>query len=158
MRRSGVRFPKAAPLPTRLNASPARFTEGLRGAIRGANRYSVTVPSGSRGRSRTRGGVEKLPSGSLRVSVYAGIDSVSNKRHYLVETIPAGPSAARDAERVRTRLLNQVDERRNPRTKATVNQLLDRWLEVVEPETTTRNSVVGRLNRHVRPVLGSCGS
>ena len=102
--------------------------------------------------------VEKLPSGSLRVSVYAGIDSVSNKRHYLVETIPAGPSAARDAERVRTRLLNQVDERRNPRTKATVNQLLDRWLEVVELETTTRNSVVGRLNRHVRPVLGSCGS
>jgi len=56
MRRSGVRFPKAAPLPTRLNASPARFTEGLRGAIRGANRYSVTVASGSRGRSRTRGG------------------------------------------------------------------------------------------------------
>ena len=78
--------------------------------------------------------VEKLPSGSLRVSVYAGIDSVSKKRHYLVETIPAGPSAARDAERVRTRLLNQVDERRNPRTKATVNQLLDRWLEVGELE------------------------
>ena len=59
--------------------------------------------------------------------VYAGIDPVSKKRHYLVETVPAGPSAARDAERVRTRLLNQVDERRNPRTKATVNQLLDRW-------------------------------
>jgi integrase len=80
---------------------------------------------------------------------------VSKKRHYLVETVPAGPSAARDAERVRTRLLNQVDERRNPRTKATVNQLLDRWLEVVELEKTTRNSVVGRLNRHVRPVLGA---
>jgi integrase len=113
------------------------------------------VASASRGRSRTRGGVEQLPSGSLRVSVYAGIDPVSKKRHYLVETVPAGPSAARDAERARTRLLNQVDERRNPRTKATVNQLLDRWLEVVELETTTRNSVVGRLNRHVRPVLGA---
>ena len=74
--------------------------------------------------------------------VYAGIDPVSKKKHYLVETVPAGPSAARDAEWVRTRLLNQVDERRNPRTKATVNQLLDRWLEVVELETTTRNSVV----------------
>ena len=113
------------------------------------------MASASRGRSRTRGRVERLPSGSLRVSVYAGIDPVSKKRHYLVETVPAGPSAARDAERVRTRLLNQVDERRNPRTKATVNQLLDRWLEVVELETTTRNSVVGRLNRHVRPVLGA---
>ena len=92
-----------------------------------------------------RGGVERLPGESLPVSVYAGIDPVSKKRHYLDETVSAGPSAARDAERVRTRLLNQVDERRNPRTKATVNQLLDRWLEVVELETTTRNGVVGRL-------------
>jgi hypothetical protein len=75
------------------------------------------------------------------VRVYAGIDPVSKKRHDLVETVPAGPSAAREAERVRTRLLNQVDERRNPRTKATLNQLLDRWLEVVELETTTRNSM-----------------
>lgn len=113
------------------------------------------MASASRGRSRTRGEVEELPSGSLRVRVYAGIDPVSKKKHYLVETVPAGPSAARDAERARTRLLNQVDERRNPRTKATVNQLLDRWLVVLELETTTRNSVVGRLNRHVRPVLGA---
>ena len=116
--------------------------------------YSVTMARASRGRSRNRGEVEQLPSGALRVRVYAGIDPVSKKKHYLVETVQAGPSAARDAERVRTRLLNQVDERRNPRTKATVNQLLDRWLEVAELETTTRNSVVGRLNRHVRPVLG----
>ena len=115
----------------------------------------MTVASTSRGRSRTRGEVERLPSGALRVRVYAGIDPVSKKKHYLVETLPAGPSAARDAERMRTRLLNQVDERRNPRTKATVNQLLDRWLEVAEMETTTRNSVVGRLNRHVRPMLGA---
>jgi integrase len=51
--------------------------------------------------------------------------------------------------------LNQVDERRNPRMKATANQLFDRWLGIAEMETTTRNSVVGRLNRHVRPVLGA---
>jgi hypothetical protein len=37
------------------------------------------------------------------VSVYAGIDPVLKKRHYLVETVPAGLSAVRDAERVRTR-------------------------------------------------------
>jgi hypothetical protein len=101
----------------------------------------VTVAIGSRGRRRTPGEIERLPSGALRVRVYAGIDPVSKKRHDLVETVPAGPSAAREAERVRTRLLNQVDERRNPRTKATLNQLLDRWLEVVELETTTRNSM-----------------
>ena len=42
----------------------------------------------------------------------------------------AGPRAAAEAEKVRTRLLHEVDERRNPRTKATVMQLLDRYPEV----------------------------
>jgi hypothetical protein len=63
------------------------------------------------------------------VRVYAGLDPLTKKWHYLVETVPAGPNAARQAEKTRTRLLAQVDERRNPRTKATLNQLLDRWLE-----------------------------
>ena len=31
-----------------------------------------------------------------------------------------------------SRLLNQIDERRNPRTRATVNQLLDRYLQVLD--------------------------
>src|SRR5207244_8974365 len=43
--------------------------------------------------------IETLPSGSLRVRVYAGIDPVSKKRHYLVETVPAGPKAAAEARR-----------------------------------------------------------
>lgn len=59
-----------------------------------------------------------LPSGSLRVSVYAGIDPAPKEKPYLVETIPAGPFAGRDAERVRTRLLNEVvgntDKGRSP--------------------------------------------
>jgi hypothetical protein len=115
------------------------------------------MATGSRARKRTRGEIETLPSGSLRVRVYAGVDSVSKKKHYLNETVPAGHSAATDAEKVRTRLLNQVDERRNPRTKATLNQLLDlldRWLEVVELEPTTRSGYVRKLDKHVRPVLG----
>ncbi len=40
---------------------------------------------------RVRGLIETLPSGSLRVKVYAGIDPVSKKRLYLDETLPAGP-------------------------------------------------------------------
>jgi integrase len=62
----------------------------------------------------------------MRVRVYAGIETVSKKKHYLTEVVPAGPKAAKEAERVRTRLLNQVDENRSPRTRATVNQLMDR--------------------------------
>lgn len=105
-------------------------------------------------RKRVRGEIETLPSGSLRVRVFAGRDPLTTKKHYLIETVPAGPGAAREAEKVRTRLLNQVDERRNPRTKATLNQLLDRWLDVVEIEPLTRRGYVNKLNKHVRPVLG----
>src|SRR6266511_4457220 len=117
--------------------------------------YGGSMATRSGARKRTRGEIETLHSGSLRVRVYAGLDPVSKKKHYLVETVPAGPMAARDAEKVRTRLLNQVDERRNPRTKATLNQLLDRWLEVVELEPTTRSGYVRKLDKHVRPVLGT---
>lgn len=58
---------------------------------------------------RRRGLIETLPSGSLRVKVYAGIDPVSKKRLYLDETVPAGPRAAKEAEKVRTKLLAQLD-------------------------------------------------
>jgi hypothetical protein len=37
---------------------------------------------------------------------------------YLRETVPGGPRAAAEAKKVRTRLLNQVDEKRDPRTRA----------------------------------------
>src|SRR3954451_7207285 len=99
---------------------------------------------------RTRGEIETLPSGSLRVRVYAGIDPVSKKKHYLVETVPAGPKAAKEAEKVRTRLLNQVDEKRNPRTRATVGQLMDRYMELLDVEATTRHTYDGYIRNHIR--------
>lgn len=48
--------------------------------------------------ARQRGEIEQLPSGSLRVKVYAGIDPLTKKRHYLREVIPAGPTAATEAD------------------------------------------------------------
>jgi len=77
----------------------------------------------ARRRRRQRGYIEELKSGALRVKVYAGVDPVSKRAIYLSETVPAGPKAAKEAEAARTRLLNQVDEKRNPRTRATVDQL-----------------------------------
>jgi integrase/DNA-binding transcriptional regulator YhcF (GntR family) len=88
------------------------------------------------------------------VKVYAGIDPLSRKRHYLTDTVPAGPGAAAEAEKVRTRLLNQLDEQRNPRTRATVNQLMDRYLEVLDVDVTTRRTYEGYIRLHVRPLLG----
>src|SRR5262245_5166787 len=91
---------------------------------------------------RQRGAIQTLPSGALRVTVSAGTDSLTGKRNYLRETIPPGRDARREAEKARTRLLSQVDERRNPRTRATVAQLLDRWLEVLDVEASTRQGYV----------------
>ena len=86
--------------------------------------------------------------------MYAGIDPVSKKKHHLVEIVPAGPTAAKEAEKVRTRLLSQVDEKRNPRTRATVNQLMDRYLELVDIDETTRLTYEGYVRNHIRPLLG----
>jgi hypothetical protein len=112
------------------------------------------MATGTKRRKRQRGEIEELPSGSLRVKVYAGVDPISGRRHYLTETISPGPNAYSEAEKARTRLLAQVDDRRNPRTRATLDQLLDRWLEVVELEATTRMGYQNKLRKHVRPVLG----
>jgi integrase len=100
---------------------------------------------------RPRGSIETLPSGALRVRVYAGVDPLSGRRRYLNEV--AYTSA--DAERALTRLLAQVYEHRQPKTNATLNQLLDRWLEVADLEATTREDYVQRLDKHVRPALGN---
>ena len=99
---------------------------------------SGPVPGPSTRRKRSRGSIEELPSGSLRVSVYAGIDPVTKRRHYLREIIPAGPKAGVEAEKVMRRLAGEVDERRHPRTIATVSHLLDKHFELVTLERSTR--------------------
>jgi integrase len=109
---------------------------------------------GSKPRGRRRGRVRRLPSGSFQVTIYAGEDPLTGKRIDLSETVPAGPNAAKRAEQVRARLLNQVDENRNARTAATVNQLMDRYLEVLDVDRTTRRSYEGYIRLHIRPLLG----
>ena len=98
--------------------------------------------------------MDRLPSGAHRVRVYAGSDPVTGKRHDLTELVPAGPKAAAEAEKVRTRLLGQVDERRNPRTRATLNQLLDRYIDVLDVDESTRTTYVGYISNRIRPTLG----
>ena len=82
--------------------------------------------------------------------VYAGQDPLTGRRHYLTETA----ITPKEAERLRTRLLSQVDEKRSPRSKATVNQLMDRYLDVIELERATRQSYIGKIEKHIRPELG----
>jgi hypothetical protein len=105
-------------------------------------------------KKRHRGGIDVLPSGAIRVRVYAGIDSVSKRRHNLTDVIPAGPGC-REAGRGNVRpAANQVYERRNPRTKATANQLLDKYPSEADPEFNTLDVYKGYADRHIRPLLG----
>src|SRR4051794_31446348 len=107
-----------------------------------------------RPRTRDKGNIELLPSGALRVRVYAGQDPVTKRRHSLVETVPAGPKAWERAEEVRLGFLADIRKRRNPRTTATVNQLLDRYLD---QHTGGRRTVEGYreyVDKHVRPFIG----
>lgn len=112
--------------------------------------------STERASRRPKGGIEKLPSGALRVYVYAGIDPVTKRKHYLRETIPAGtPKADREADKVLRRLQVQVDERRQPRTSTTVKELVTRHLELARLEETTARRYRSCINSHILPLLGS---
>ena len=86
--------------------------------------------------------------------IYAAFDPLTKKRHYLTGAVPAGPQAAREAEKLRARLLVELDERLNARTSATVNQLLDRYLSVLKIEDTTRAGYEGMVRLYIRPLLG----
>jgi integrase/DNA-binding transcriptional regulator YhcF (GntR family) len=108
----------------------------------------------ARRNGRQRGSIEELPSGALRVAVYAGRDPLTGRRHYLREVIPAGPSARSEAQKALRRLANQVDERRNPRTNATVDQLLERYLEQFDGAASTLTLYRGYVRNHISPFLG----
>jgi hypothetical protein len=100
---------------------------------------------------RDRHAPERLPPGEG----LADVDPLSGKRLYLTETVPAGPRALAEAKKVRTRLITQIGERRNPRTHATVEQLMDRYLDVLDVEQTTRARYEAAIRLHVRPLLGA---
>src|SRR5436190_18316206 len=110
----------------------------------------------SRHRVPQQGVIDVRPSGALRVRVDAGIDPVTGKRHRLVEHVPAGtPNAEAAAEAARIRLVNQVNERRHPRTNATVSQLLDRYLNSFDGAFSTVNNYRSLRKNHIEPFIGT---
>nr|WP_255620941.1 site-specific integrase [Pseudonocardia sp. DSM 110487] len=115
---------------------------------------SVRAMATYKRRTRSRGRVEQLPSGSLRAVVYAGTDPLTGRRHFLREVIPAGPKAADEAEKAVRRLAAQVDERKHPRTNATLDQLLDRYLETLDVAESTRKMYAKYAEKHIRPFVG----
>src|SRR5882757_8083666 len=96
--------------------------------------------STSRIRAMARSRAAKRPEGSIRqrggtfqVRVYAGVDPVTGKANYLTEST----RDEKEADRILRRLLTEVDEQRNPRTKATFGAAIDAWLKVHEADANT---------------------
>ena len=116
----------------------------------------ATSPKPKQRKRRVRGKIETLPSGSLRVKIYAGIDPVTKKEYHLTEVVPAGPNAEAEAEKVRTKLLNQLDEKRAPKTRATVDQLLTKHFDLLKTkvESNTLDGYESLARNHIRPLLG----
>ncbi|TDD20069.1 hypothetical protein E1218_22990 [Kribbella turkmenica] len=63
-------------------------------------------------KKRQPGNDEALPSRSVRMRVYAGVDPVTNTARYLPETVPPGPDQKREVERSRRCALSTTTERR----------------------------------------------
>lgn len=136
----------------------ATLVLGSRGTRCGTSRFTITlVPSPAR-RRRPRGNVYVLPSGSIRVTVYGG-------RHRPADRQAA--AAARDGHATRHRGgdrargaegAHQTAEpgRRasQPADRGDGDQLLDRWLDVIDIEKKTRAGYVGKIEKHIRPTLG----
>lgn len=114
-------------------------------------------PEGDPIRRGARGSISRLPSGSLRVRVYAGTNPVTGHPRTLTQTIPDGPIALADAEAACRRLVDRVREQRQPRTDVTLSELLDRHLALVHASDTTRRSYHYAVAKHIRPLLGHLG-
>ncbi|GAA2272090.1 LacI family DNA-binding transcriptional regulator [Glycomyces scopariae] len=114
------------------------------------------------GPRRSRGEIERLPSGSLRVRVYDGLDPLTRRRRYLVETVAAGPGAEDEAERVRTGLLARAEERRGvadekPLTVAAVARLAGVSAPTVSKVLNGRAGVAPETRRRVERLLREQG-
>jgi hypothetical protein len=88
-------------------------------------------------RPKPKGSVDILPSGSLRLRVYAGTDVLTGKPHYIAEVIKPGPHAQEQAEEARRRLVDAVLADRHVKTNASVVQLIEEHLKSAEVEETT---------------------
>ena len=98
----------------------------------------------------SRGHIQRLPSGSFRVKVYAGTDPVTGKERLLRQTCPDEASA----HAALGKLLAQADGGRFPDRQATLGQALAKYLEVADLEVSTREAHEGYIRRTIGPVLG----
>ena len=96
------------------------------------------------------GHIERLPSGSWRVKVYAGRDPLTGREIRLRRTC----KTERAAQIELGKLLEQADAGRQPETGATVAELMDKYAQVADWDLSTRVSNDGYIRRVIKPALG----
>ncbi|MGH3489289.1 MAG: tyrosine-type recombinase/integrase [Actinopolymorphaceae bacterium] len=100
-------------------------------------------------RRRDRGYVRRRGN-SYQVLVYSGVDPLTGKDSYLTEST----RDEKQVEKIRTRLLAQVDQQRQASTKATLAYVLDSWLRVHEADPTTLVGYRRASETRIKPALG----
>jgi integrase len=84
------------------------------------------------------------------VRVYAGPDPLTGKDIYLSEST----RDEKQVEKIRTRLLAQVDQQRQAATKATLAHVMDAWLKVHDADPTTLAGYRRAVEKRIKPALG----
>lgn len=47
-----------------------------------------------------------------------------------------------------------MDEKRNPKTRATLGQLIERWFSVIDVDPSTLQGYLSKTNKHTLPLIG----
>ena len=99
-----------------------------------------------------KGHVERLPSGSFRVSVYAGVDPLTRQEIRLRSTV----NGELQAQIVLGRLLKEAPEGRTPEGRtpesdATMDGLMDQYAAIAEWDVSTRQTNEGFIRRTISP-------
>ncbi len=97
-----------------------------------------------------KGYIEQLPSGSFRVSVYAGTDPLTRRALRLKATAKTEQQAQIELGR----LLKEASEGRTPESNATMAKLLDEYAAITEWDVATRQTNGGFIRRTIKPALG----
>jgi integrase len=97
---------------------------------------------------KPRGHIRQHGTG-YEVAVPVGQDPITKRYRYLYEQV----ATVEEAEAARDQLIAEVTAGREPRTKATFGELLDRMLEVADLDFTTRGMDQGYIERTIQPVL-----
>jgi integrase len=96
------------------------------------------------------GHIEKLPSGSYRVSVYAGTDPLTRREIRLRATARTETQAKIELGK----LLQQACDGRNPETGVTMAKLLDEYASIAPWDVSTRQTNGGFIRRTIKPAIG----